>query len=44
MKLVLKAGSMERMVKNVELSSLLYSIMLGKEVDGMVFIQRVAFG
>jgi len=35
---------MEKMGHNVELSSLLYSIMLVKVVDGRVFIQRVEFG
>lgn len=44
MKLVWRVGSMEKTENNVEWSSLLYSIMLGKEADGKVFIQRAAFG
>lgn len=35
---------MEKVVINVQWSSLHSSIIVGKEVDGKVFIQKVAFG
>lgn len=39
-----RIGFMEKMGSSVELSSLPCSTMLEKEVDGRVYIQRVAFG
>lgn len=43
-KQVWRAGFMEKVGNNVQWSNLHSSIIVGREVDGKVFIQKVAFG